>query len=137
MLFAFLAIGQCNCFGTFGFGFTVTKAVLLQLKSSFTYHGINSLTNSTDVLPPSFGDTCPIKPLLVYTKSARFSAVVNWTVPTATDNSGIPPEVKSNFNHPPQWITEGIHVIIYTAIDMSGNKEFCSITINVTGKWII
>lgn len=57
-------------------------------------------------------------------------------MPTATDNSEIPPEVKSNFNYPPQRMVEGIHVIIYTATDMSGNKEFCSITIKVKGKRI-
>lgn len=61
---------------------------------------------------------------------------MNWKVPVATDNSGIPPEVRSNFKYPPHRMAEGTHVVIYTATDTSGNKALCSITIKVVGKWV-
>ena len=77
-----------------------------------------------------------MEPLLVHTESGRFSAVVTWTVPIGTDNSGIPPEVTSNFKDPPHKMVEGSHVVIYTATDESGNKNLCSITIKVVGKWV-
>lgn len=92
--------------------------------------------NFSDELPPSFGDSCPMESLLVHTESGQFSAVVTWTVPVATDNSGIPPKVTSNFMDPPHRMAEGTHVVIYTATDMSGNKKLCSITIKVVGKWV-
>ena len=98
------------------------------------FHGPYSRTNFSDVLPPSFGDSCPMEPLLVHTESGQFSAVVAWTVPVATDNSGIPPNVTSNFMDPPHRMAEGTHVVIYTATDISGNKKLCSITIKVVGK---
>ena len=75
-----------------------------------------------------------MEPLLVYTESGQFSAVVNWKVPVATDNSGIPPEVRSNFQDPQQRMVEGSHMVIYSATDMSGNKALCSITIKVVGR---
>ena len=99
------------------------------------FYGTNRQTNFADVLPPSFGASCPMEPLLVYTESGQFSAVITWTVPFATDNSGIPPEVTSNFKDPPHRMVEGPHVVIYTATDESGNKKLCSITIKVVGKW--
>lgn len=87
------------------------------------------------MLPPSFGDSCPMDPLLVHTESGKFSAVVTWQVPVASDNSGIPPEVRSNVVDPPHRMAEGTHVVIYTATDMSGNKAVCSIDIRVVGQW--
>lgn len=85
-----------------------------------------------DVLPPSFGLKCPASPLLVYAERDMFSAEVNWTEPLATDNSGFTPRVTSNYQ-PPQRLSQGIHVIIYTAEDQSMNKATCSFTVKVTG----
>ena len=100
------------------------------------FYGTNSHTNFSDVLPPSFGDSCPVEPLVAHTESEQFSAVITWTVPFATDNSGIPPKVTSNFKDPPHRMVQGSHVVIYTATDKSGNKKLCSITIEVVGKWV-
>jgi len=84
------------------------------------------------MLPPTFGIKCPASPLLVYAERDMFSAEVNWTEPVATDNSGIMPRVTSNYQ-PPQRLSQGTHVIIYTAEDQSKNKATCSFTVKVTG----
>ncbi|KAL9960408.1 hypothetical protein ACROYT_G033860 [Oculina patagonica] len=84
----------------------------------------------TDILPPIFGATCPASPLIVYVERGLFSAQVNWTEPVATDNSGFPPAVTSNY-HPPKILGQGSHVITYTAVDQSGNQATCSFTIQV------
>ena len=87
----------------------------------------------TDVSPPTFLATCPASPSLLYAERGLFSAHVNWSKPVATDNSGVPPSVKSNYQ-PPQRFSQGTHVIIYTAEDQSGNKATCSFTIEVIGN---
>lgn len=84
----------------------------------------------TDVQSPTFGDSCPGSPLLEYAERKEFSALVNWTEPVATDNSGVTPTVTSN-HHSPKRFNEGSHLIIYTAVDLSGNSVTCSFTINV------
>lgn len=89
-----------------------------------------------DVQSPSFGVTCPPSSFLAYTELGRFSAQVNWTEPVATDNSGVPPAVTSNYQ-PPQRLSEGIHVIMYTAVDQSGNTATCDFTVKVVGKRIL
>ena len=86
-----------------------------------------------DVLSPSFGVTCPASSFLAYAERGRFSAQVNWTEPVATDNSGVSPAVTSNYQ-PPQELSQGIHVIIYTAVDQSGNTAICDFTVKVAGK---
>lgn len=96
-----------------------------------------SIDSSTDVTPPSFGNTCPSRPHLVFARVNDFSAVVNWMVPVARDNSGNHPKMLANFKHPPQRLMEGTHLIIYSATDTSGNKATCSFVINVTGKWFL
>jgi len=88
-----------------------------------------------DILPPTFGATCPSSSLVVYAEHGLFSAQVNWTEPAATDNSGILPAVTSN-HQPLQRLSQGIHVITYTAVDQSGNKATCNFTIDVIGKEI-
>ncbi|PFX24406.1 sushi, von Willebrand factor type A, EGF and pentraxin domain-containing protein 1-like isoform X3 [Stylophora pistillata] len=93
---------------------------------------IGQVINCQDILPPSFGSTCPAKPYLVFPRMNEISAVVNWMVPAAKDNSGNPPVMQTNFKYPPQRLREGTHLIIYTATDISGNKATCSILINVT-----
>ena len=86
-----------------------------------------------DVLPPTFDITCPASPLIVFAERGLFSAQVNWTEPIATDNSGFPPAVTSNYQ-PLQRLGQGTHVIIYTAVDQSGNKATCSFTVKIKGK---
>ena len=70
--------------------------------------------------------------MIAYAEWDKFSAVVNWTEPVATDNSGLSPIVTTNY-HSPQRFGKGAHVIVYTAMDQSGNKATCAFTVVVTG----
>lgn len=87
----------------------------------------------SDILAPSFGVTCPSGPLLAYARRDSFSALVNWTEPVATDNSGVKPRVTSNYQSP-QWFSQGTHEIRSTAVDQSGNKATCVFTVTVIGN---
>lgn len=86
--------------------------------------------NCTDILPPTFDVPCPASPLISYAEREKFSAEVNWTVPTAIDNSGLKPVINSNY-HPPRIFRQGTYIITYSAVDQSGNKATCSFTIKV------
>lgn len=88
-----------------------------------------NIINCTDILPPSFGATCPQSPLLIYAERGRFSADVNWTEPVAIDNSGVV-AVTSNYQ-PPRRFNQGTHLITYSAEDQSGKRAMCSFTIKV------
>lgn len=70
--------------------------------------------------------------MIAYAEWDKFSALVNWTEPVATDNSGLSPKVTTNY-HSPQRFGEGAHVIGYNAMDQSGNKATCTFTVVVTG----
>ena len=70
--------------------------------------------------------------MIAYAEWDKFSAVVNWTEPVATDNSGLSPKVTTNY-YSPQRFGKGAHVIVYTAMDQSGNKATCTFTVVVTG----
>ena len=70
--------------------------------------------------------------MIAYAEWDKFSAVVNWTEPVATDNSGLSPKVTTNY-HSPQRFGEGAHVIVYNAMDQSGNKATCTFRVAVTG----
>jgi len=91
------------------------------------------LIHIADVLPPTFGETCPPSPLVVYAERGLFSAEVNWTEPAATDNSRILLTMSSN-HKPFERFSQGTHAITYTAADESGNKATCTFTIDVRGK---
>ena len=91
------------------------------------------LVHLADNLPPTFGATCPSSPSVVYGDRGLSSAQVKWTEPVATDNSGVPPIVTSNYQ-PLQRFDQGTHVITYIAVDQSGNKATCNFTIYVIGK---
>ena len=80
-----------------------------------------------------FGVSCPQSPFVAYAEQEKFTALVNWTEPVATDNSGVAPTVTSNYQ-PPQRFNQGTHVITYTAVDQSGNMASCTITVKVIGN---
>ena len=69
----------------------------------------------------------------MYAERGMFSAQVNWNEPVATDNVGAAPSLTSNYQ-PPQRFSEGTHVIIYTAVDQSGNRATCIFAVTVIGK---
>ena len=85
------------------------------------------------IIHSSFNVPCPTSPLVAYAERETFSAEVNWTVPTAIDNSGFEPSINSNY-HPPQRFLQGNYIVIYSAVDQSGNKATCRFTIEVIGK---
>lgn len=93
------------------------------------------LVRISDILPPSFGVTCPSSSLLVYAERGLFSTQVNWNEPVATDNSGFPPVVSSNYK-PLQRLNQGSHVIIYNAVDQSENRASCIFIVTVQGWYI-
>lgn len=72
-------------------------------------------------------------PIGNYAERETFSAEVNWTVPTAIDNSGFKPSINSNY-HPPRRFPQGNYTVTYSAVDQSGNKATCSFMIEVIGK---
>ena len=85
-----------------------------------------------DSQPPTFGVSCPGNPIIAYAERDKFSALVNWTEPAATDNSGIAPVVTSNYQSP-RRLSQGTHVITYTAVDQSGNTATCFFKIELAG----
>ncbi|PFX23095.1 Low-density lipoprotein receptor-related protein 6, partial [Stylophora pistillata] len=87
-------------------------------------------TNCSDVTSPSFGSSCIASPLIAYAERGKFSSVVNWTEPLATDNTGVVPTLTSNYQ-PPQRFIQGSHLIMYSAVDQAGNKATCSFTVKV------
>ena len=72
----------------------------------------------------------------MYAERSKFSAVVIWNEPNATDNSGAAPSLSSN-HKPPQRFSQGTHVITYTAVDQSGNRATCLFAIKVVGNKVI
>ena len=61
------------------------------------------------------------------------TATVDWTVPTATDNSGVTPQLTSN--HDPNSVFNlGTTSVHYTASDGSDNSASCFFDVNVIGK---
>ncbi|XP_068714407.1 uncharacterized protein [Montipora foliosa] len=87
--------------------------------------------NCTDSQPPTFGVSCPGSPLVAYAEQGKFTALVNWTEPVATDNSGVAPTVTSNYQSP-QRFSQGVHLIKYRAMDHLGNEARCSFQVSVT-----
>ena len=94
---------------------------------------IKSWLSVADIDPPSFGSTCPSSPLITYAEREKFSALVTWTEPVATDSTGVSTTVTSNHQSPTRF-SQGTHVITYTAVDQSGNKATCSFTVQVLGN---
>ena len=94
-----------------------------------------NISHFVDVLPPTFGASCQSSPLVVYAERGLFSAQVNWTEPVATDNSAVQPTVTSNYQ-PLQRFDQGTYVIVYTAVDQSGNEANCSFAIKVIGIFL-
>ena len=67
-----------------------------------------------------------------YTQSVQ----VSWSLPTASDNSGIMPTVTSLPSYPTQSFTSGVatQLIIYTATDQEGNYATCMFSTYVVCK---
>ncbi|XP_066289142.1 CUB and sushi domain-containing protein 3-like [Branchiostoma lanceolatum] len=87
-------------------------------------------TTCIDTQPPTFTNCPPDQ--TVYAGSGETSATVTWTVPTATDNSGVTPTVtRVEGDGPGSTFAEGAHSIKYTAVDSAGRNSDCSFRITV------
>ena len=71
--------------------------------------------------------------LVVNTDPGLPTAVVFWQQPLATDNSGEPVTISSNFTSGDTFPI-GITAVTFTATDTSGNEASALLTITVTGK---
>lgn len=94
---------------------------------------MNFFLHILDQEPPHFVN-CPDKPILV-AKSSNGLQLVNFTEPTAIDNSGRLArfEVKPAGFKPPVMVFEDM-VVQYYAYDFDGNIAVCSVNITVPGK---
>ena len=62
------------------------------------------------------------------------TAMLIWTIPKSSDNSGIVPEVSCDPQSGTNF-TIGVKVVTCIAVDESGNKAECNFQINVTGDY--
>lgn len=112
------------------------KILGVRLLKYFIFYGINSQINFLDVFFFLFGDLCFVELFVVYIESEQFLVVIIWIVFFVIDNFGILFKVILNFKDLLYRMVEGLYVVIYIVIDMLGNKKFCSIIIEVVGKWV-
>ena len=66
------------------------------------------------------------------TESGSATAVVTWTPPTASDNSGSPTLTSSH--NPGDLFSIGDTSVTYTSVDPSGNTEIKTFTVSIYGK---
>lgn len=112
------------------------KILGVRLLKYFIFYGINSQINFLDVFFFLFGDLCFVEMFVVYIESEQFLVIIIWIVFFVIDNFGILFKVILNFKDLLYRMVEGLYVVIYIVIDMLGNKKFCSIIIEVVGKWV-
>lgn len=76
---------------------------------------------------------CMSSDIVTNTTTGLPVALVNYRVPTATDNSGA---ITANLTSglPPGNFSIGNTLVMYTAADPSGNSVSCSFYVNVSGK---
>ena len=90
--------------------------------------------SNIDVTPPTL--TC--QQLNFTLPLFESSMMVNWTTPSAIDNSGELINVKSLSSlKSPSYLQSGVTYIEYFAVDSSGNNATCSVEIFVKGINII
>ncbi|XP_041454248.1 mucin-17-like isoform X7 [Lytechinus variegatus] len=75
-----------------------------------------------DVTIPVISD-CPPSTIVVEADANLPGASVDWTIPTAVDNDGNPPQV--TVSNPPGFFTIGSTTVTYTFRDTAGNEAFC------------
>lgn len=103
----------------------------------FTYVTVDAFKNKArcnftisvlDVTPPVL-DNC-IDPEVIKIRSNN--TLVEWDEPIVYDNSNEPINVTQSLK--PGNISTGVHVVNYTAVDMSNNVNFCILNVTVEGK---
>ena len=75
---------------------------------------------------------CP-DPITQIVSPGTPSSTVTWIKPTATDDSGVPPQVTSS-HQSGDTFTLGVTTVIYTFSDATGNAATC--TFDITGNFI-
>ena len=86
-----------------------------------------------DFISPTFTN-CPTAARTITLPSGQTSTVVNWTVPTATDDCGIPSVIQATNYQNGGSYGVGTLGITYEAKDSKGNLGSCSFTINVVSS---
>ncbi|WP_324719455.1 HYR domain-containing protein [Salinimicrobium sp. HB62] len=89
---------------------------------------INDPTDTTD---PVFTN-CPSEEIIVVNDVGQCGAIVNYSEPTATDDSGAVDIVRTDGPAPGEFFAVGTTTVTYTATDDAGNSASCSFTITVT-----
>ncbi|XP_070545240.1 hyalin-like [Ptychodera flava] len=113
--------GECDqeCINTDG-------SFLCQCSSGYTLTPDGLSCTDTEV-PNIFG--CP-ENITTSIEDGNTAARVKWNLPSATDNSQIPPTMNSTHN-PGEYFTVGDSNVEYVFTDSSGNRAVCSFTITV------
>ena len=94
--------------------------------STYTVHCVQTITLE-DKTSPIFS-SCPVN--FTVDPGADCKAIVNWTVPTVSDNCG---QVNLGFNYAPgSELGIGNTLVVYTATDDCGNTSSCWFTVTVT-----
>ena len=86
-----------------------------------------------DFISPTFTN-CPTAARTITLPSGQTSTVVNWIVPTATDDCGIPTVIQATNYQNGGSFGVGTIPITYQAKDSKGNLSSCSFTINVVSS---
>ncbi|XP_033626670.1 uncharacterized protein LOC117289582 isoform X36 [Asterias rubens] len=93
------------------------------------------ITAAVDNVDPVI--TCPPDINQQVTSGSENGAQIRWAMPTATDNTGIPPVVTLSSDPsqiPNSLFIFGSHNISYTATDLAGNQAMCTFTITVVDR---
>ena len=85
-----------------------------------------------DVLGPTFSN-CP-QNIVTTADRGNTSTSVTWTPPTATDNSGVIPDISRSGKRPGERFSAGEHNIRYIASDKTGNVAECRFKVFVSGS---
>ncbi|XP_071785173.1 uncharacterized protein [Asterias amurensis] len=97
-------------------------------QATCTFNVVVTPASNVDNLSPVFS-FCP-NDITTFVQSAGTTATASWTVPSVTDNSGVSPQVSSNFA-PNSAFSVGTTVVQYTATDNTGNQATCGFNVNV------
>ncbi|KXJ27482.1 Sushi, von Willebrand factor type A, EGF and pentraxin domain-containing protein 1 [Exaiptasia diaphana] len=82
-----------------------------------------------DIAPPKI--SCPANQEINTTGSSS-TIRINWKNPKVSDNSNMPPRIKSSLQPGSLFHSPGVYTISYQAIDASANRATCSFTIKLT-----
>ncbi|XP_033625680.1 serine-rich adhesin for platelets-like [Asterias rubens] len=110
--------------------FSDTAFVYFLTDKNIEYEGFRVRWNAVDDIAPVINCPAAISQLIPFGQSV---VAVDWTIPTAFDNSGIAPTVTANPSYfPGHQFQQGTTTITYTATDAAFNSAQCTFTITLT-----